>query len=146
MTFNHFSVPQNVLPVQHHFTSPIELSADQKSNLTLFNPSLTAKPIQLKSILNTVYQEYRGPYAPDRFSQPAYPYRSKCGVFFRNFENRPSSPTAASSARSLDSDAPPTPRAGMKQQQSLNLDDSKISKSIQRTLDTHRGGGGGSSQ
>ena len=117
------------------FSKPLELSAEQESNLTLFNPSLTAKPIQLKSILTTVYQEYRGPYAPDRFSQPAYPYRSKCGVFYRNFENRPSSPTAASSGRTLDSDAPPTPRAGTGQLQSLHLEDSKISKSIQRTLD-----------
>ena len=103
VTFSHFAIPQNVLPVSRHLAAPVEISTEAESNLTLFNQSLTAKPIQLKSILNTVYQEYKGEYAPDRFGQPAYPYRSKNGIFYREWETRPASPTAgASSGCTLD--------------------------------------------
>lgn len=53
----------------------------------MYNPHLTARPIQLKNVLKTVYQEYKGPNAPDRFNQKDHKYHAINGVLYRNLAN-----------------------------------------------------------
>ena len=67
--FRKYTEPRNVVPVTTAFRRTLGITQQPESNVTLFNPLLTARPIQLKNVLKTVYQEYRGPRGPDRFKQ-----------------------------------------------------------------------------
>jgi len=67
-SFAKFNEPRNLIPLTKHLNQTISLTSDPASNLTLFNPALTARPIQLKNVLQTVYQEYNGAQGPDRFN------------------------------------------------------------------------------
>ena len=60
------------------------------------------------------------------------------GVFFRNFQTVQSPTKQERRGESDDSDDSAAPKTGFKQNQSLNLDDSKVAKQIQHTLDQHR--------
>ena len=60
------------------------------------------------------------------------------GVFFRNFQTTQSPARRERRGESDDSDDSAAPKTGFKQNQSLNLEDSKVAKQIQYTLDQHR--------
>ena len=73
--------------VKNKYTKSIAISKDPKSNLTLFNPALTARPVQLKNVLKSVYSEYVGADGPDRFNQLQHQYHLYNGILYRNLHN-----------------------------------------------------------
>ena len=52
LDFRHFSNSKNILKVDTRFQNQIDFDwRETTSNKTLFNPAITAKPIQLKNII-----------------------------------------------------------------------------------------------
>ena len=87
LDFRHFSNSKNILKVDAKFQNQIDFDwREATSNRTLFNPAITARPIQLKNIIQGISFDYRGTNAPDRFNQANYTYCQKNGFLYRNFE------------------------------------------------------------
>ena len=69
LNFAHFSQARDNLTVRPKLNNLAEISdKDPRSNITLYNWSLTARPIQFKNILKNVHKEYDGLRGPDRFN------------------------------------------------------------------------------
>ena len=94
-----YGEPKNLIEVTKTLTKTIEITQDASTNLTLFNPHMTARPIQLKNVLKTVYQEYRGRDAPDRFNQQLNKYHATNGVLYRNLQQNQSTVEGLSRAQ-----------------------------------------------
>ena len=45
LNFNRYTEPKNVIKIGAGFTKEVQITQDPDTNLTLFNPHLTAKPI-----------------------------------------------------------------------------------------------------
>jgi hypothetical protein len=88
LDFRYYANSKNLLTVTPGFTNQINFDwREQYSNRTLFHPAILAKPIQLKSILNTIAVDYTGVNAPDRYNQSRYTYCQRNGIMYRNFES-----------------------------------------------------------
>jgi len=68
LNFSMYHESKNVLQMGPKFSKKIVITQNPDSNLTLFNPMMAARPIQLKNVLSTVYKDYMGPSGPDRFN------------------------------------------------------------------------------